>query len=75
MGWLGARDACLSVGNRTLALSGRFDGGFERFDGVVEYGTGGGIVSDSDPETEYEDTVHKAVVFEHLASPATLSCS
>jgi len=75
LGWLGSKDACLSVGIRTLAFSGRFAGGFTGFEGIVEYGTGGGIVSDSDPDAEYEETVHKAVVFEQLASHTTIGCT
>jgi para-aminobenzoate synthetase component 1 len=29
-------------------------------DGTVTFGAGGGIVADSDPDTEYEETLHKA---------------
>jgi para-aminobenzoate synthetase component 1 len=64
MGWISNRTARLSVGIRTLAFTGRFEHGFQRFQGVVDYGTGGGIVSDSDPREEYEETCHKAAVFE-----------
>ena len=61
---LTADTARLSVGIRTMAMTGRFHDGFERFDGDVVYGTGGGIVSDSRPCDEFEETCHKAAVFE-----------
>jgi para-aminobenzoate synthetase component 1 len=73
MGWLTRRDACLSVGIRTLALNGRFHGGFSRFEGMIHYGTGGGIVSDSTPQDEFRETQDKAAVFDHLVDTPT-SC-
>ena len=36
-------------------------------DGMIEYWAGGGIVFDSDPEKEYEETLHKgASLFQTL---------
>ena len=64
LGWLTAESARLSVGIRTMAMSGQFKNGFEHFQGDVVYGTGGGIVSDSHPRDEFEETCHKAAVFE-----------
>ncbi len=64
LGWLTARTARLSVGIRTMAMTGRFTRGFRQFEGEVVYGTGGGIVSDSRPREEFEETCHKAAVFE-----------
>lgn len=43
----------LSIAIRTLIIK----------DGVSYYGAGGGIVYDSDPEEEYEETLNKAEVF------------
>ena len=64
LGWITRDRARLSVGIRTMALTGTFRDGFDRFQGEVVYGTGGGIVSDSCPREEYEETCHKAAVFE-----------
>ena len=64
LGWITRDHARLSVGIRTMALSGTFRDGFDRFQGEVVYGTGGGIVSDSCPREEFEETCHKAAVFE-----------
>jgi len=64
LGWMSAGTARLSVGIRTMAMTGRFHDGFDRFEGEVVYGTGGGIVSDSRPRDEFEETCHKAAVFE-----------
>ena len=49
----GSRSAELSIAIRTAVVAG----------GHVIYGTGGGIVADSDPEREYEETVTKARAF------------
>ena len=65
LGWISGRDATFSVGIRTLAMEGRVSEGFRGFTGTVDYGTGGGIVSDSDPESEFDETCHKAAVFEN----------
>ncbi|MAB82443.1 MAG: aminodeoxychorismate synthase component I [Phycisphaerae bacterium] len=64
LGWLTRDRARLSVGIRTMAMTGDFRNGFTGFEGEVVYGTGGGIVSDSCPLEEYRETCHKAVVFE-----------
>ncbi|MBW3623959.1 MAG: aminodeoxychorismate synthase component I [Armatimonadetes bacterium] len=48
LGWDGGMD--LSVAIRTLVAQG----------GAVHYGVGGGIVADSDPEAEYQETLVKA---------------
>jgi para-aminobenzoate synthetase component 1 len=49
----GARAADMSIAIRTAVVSA----------GHVSYGTGGGIVADSDPEREYEETVTKSRAF------------
>ena len=48
IGWDGAMDSSIVI--RTLAVA----------DGQVAAQAGGGIVADSDPEAEYEETLHKA---------------
>lgn len=48
----------LSVGIRTAVLHGRLDG--HAFKGVLDYGTGGGITAQSNPEAELEETQLKA---------------
>jgi para-aminobenzoate synthetase component 1 len=54
----------LNVAIRTMALSGRrAPGRFDLFDeAVLDYGTGGGIVADSNPQREWEETEQKAAV-------------
>ncbi len=41
-------------------------------DGALAFHAGGGIVADSDPEREYEETLHKAAAL-HLAAELTLA--
>jgi anthranilate/para-aminobenzoate synthase component I len=53
VGWLGRGSASLSVAIRTATLR----------DGVAEYGAGGGIVADSDPDDEVAESLDKAVAF------------
>jgi para-aminobenzoate synthetase component I len=53
VGWLGRGSASLSVAIRTATLH----------DGVAEYGAGGGIVADSDPDDEVAESLDKAVAF------------
>jgi aminodeoxychorismate synthase component I len=51
IGWLGYNGECaLSIPIRTLVRSG----------GQLSYHVGAGIVADSDPRQEYEETLHKA---------------
>ena len=47
-------EACFSVAIRTVLI--------ERKSGILEFGVGGGIVWDSDAESEYEETLTKARV-------------
>ncbi len=54
---------CLNVAIRTIALSGTRPGGsWSRLEGILDYGTGAGIVADSDPAAEYRETAVKAAV-------------
>jgi len=53
VGWLGRGSASLSVAIRTATLQ----------DGIAEYGAGGGIVADSDPDDEVAESLDKAVAF------------
>jgi para-aminobenzoate synthetase component 1 len=51
IGWLGYNgESSLSIAIRTLVRSGN----------RLIYQVGAGIVADSDPEKEYEETLHKA---------------
>lgn len=51
IGWLGFNgESCLNIAIRTLVREG----------GRLVYQTGAGIVADSDPHKEYEETLHKA---------------
>jgi para-aminobenzoate synthetase component I len=54
IGFLGPGRAALSVAIRTATLGP---------DGSVDYGAGGGIVADSDPEAELAESLDKAVAF------------
>ena len=59
IGLLGPAGATmLSVGIRTAVLHGRLDG--HHFKGVLDYGTGGGITAQSNPEAEWLETQLKA---------------
>jgi anthranilate/para-aminobenzoate synthase component I len=57
-------DACFSVAIRTMVLTGRTGAPDApgAFDGVVDYGVGGGIVADSEPLAEYRESLDKAAV-------------
>jgi para-aminobenzoate synthetase component 1 len=61
--------ARLNIAIRTLTLHGSTTapGVYEQAAGV--YSVGGGIVADSDPAAEYEETVAKAAVLQRLAAP------
>jgi para-aminobenzoate synthetase component I len=50
IGFIGAEDMRLSIAIRTMTVSG----------GRVYYHVGSGIVADSNPEWEYEETLQKA---------------
>ena len=53
----------LNVAIRTVALTGRRPPGrWDRLQGTLAYGTGGGIVADSEPLAEYAETLDKAAV-------------
>jgi len=55
---------CLNVAIRTIMLAGRCDASGEArgFEGVLEYGAGGGIVADSEPLAEYRESLDKTAV-------------
>lgn len=53
IGWLAADAGCLNIAIRTVTLSG----------GRATLNVGGGIVADSDPDAEYEETLHKGKAF------------
>jgi len=56
IGWLGLDgDMELSIGIRTALYDGRAS--------VAHYHAGSGIVADSDPQAEYDETLHKAAAF------------
>ncbi len=68
LGWIsnGGR-LVLNVAIRTLLLQGeRPPDRFDRLDGTMDYGAGGGIVADSDPEAEYEESLTKAAILDQL---------
>ena len=52
----------LNIAIRTLLLSGSHDSTTNRFQGMLDYGAGGGIVADSDPLSEYRESLDKAEV-------------
>lgn len=63
-------DITLNIAIRTLLLSGRSEEN-RRFIGQIDYSAGAGIVADSHPAAEYEETLHKAAVVRQLcACPA-----
>ena len=58
-----AGDAAFSIAIRTLLLSGiRPPDRWDQLTGRVDYGVGGGIVADSDPDAEWQETLDKAAV-------------
>jgi para-aminobenzoate synthetase component 1 len=66
--------ACLNIAIRTIALTGRReDGRFDRMQGLLDYGAGGGIVADSQPVAEYRESLDKAEVLRlALGAPALI---
>jgi para-aminobenzoate synthetase component 1 len=53
----------LSVAIRTASFTGtRVEGGFDRLAGVLDYSAGAGIVADSVPQREHEETLVKRAV-------------
>ncbi|MCH8165814.1 MAG: chorismate-binding protein, partial [Planctomycetes bacterium] len=55
--------ACLNIAIRTIALTGRRPRhAWDRLIGTLDYGTGGGIVADSNPQAEYRESLDKAEV-------------
>ncbi|MCH2132321.1 MAG: anthranilate synthase component I family protein [Phycisphaerales bacterium] len=60
----------LGVSIRTAAFEGRADAGFESVSGQLRYGTGCGIVVDSIPAEEYEESQHKAAALMNAARAA-----
>ncbi len=75
IGWLSrCGGMCLNVAIRTIALSGeRRAGSWSRMEGVLDYGTGAGIVADSDPAAEYRETTVKAEVLRNSLRAASAS--
>lgn len=64
IGWVrpghGAR---LNIAIRTITLTGeRAPGNWSELTGTLDYGAGGGIVADSDPLSEYRESIDKAAV-------------
>lgn len=53
IGWLSADAGCLNIAIRTVSVSG----------GRALLNVGGGIVADSRPDAEYEETLHKGKAF------------
>ena len=54
-------EACLNIAIRTIQLAGQRPAGrFDRLEGRLEYGVGGGIVADSEPLAEYRESLDKA---------------
>jgi isochorismate synthase EntC len=69
IGWIGDDgSAVMNVAIRTALVSGVADGrgGIE---GILDYSVGAGIVAESDPEREWEETLAKAGVLRALARP------
>ncbi|MCH8343668.1 MAG: anthranilate synthase component I family protein [Planctomycetes bacterium] len=55
--------ACLNIAIRTIALTGRRPRhAWDRLIGTLDYGTGGGIVADSNPLAEYRESLDKAEI-------------
>ncbi|MDP9151679.1 MAG: chorismate-binding protein [Myxococcota bacterium] len=66
----GDGDLCLAMAIRTLELGERRGpGGSSEAERSATYFTGGGIVADSDPERELEETRWKATQLERLSQP------
>lgn len=62
-----AGDITLNVAIRTAAIAGsRPSGRFDHITGTLTYGAGGGIVVDSDPASEYEETLAKTRMLQDL---------
>jgi len=63
-GAIGFKSRCgdlrLGVSIRTLAFEGHAKHGFRDVEGELAYGTGCGIVADSVPALEWEESQHKA---------------
>ena len=64
VGFIGAGGrTVLNIAIRTLVLTGeRPEGRWDQLAGRLDYGVGGGIVADSDPVSEYHETVDKAEI-------------
>jgi anthranilate/para-aminobenzoate synthase component I len=61
------RRSVFNVAIRTIALCGeRPPGAWDRLEGTLDYGTGGGIVADSDPAAEYQETLDKAEILRQV---------
>lgn len=58
IGWLSRDQACLNIAIRTLLLSRDMSAGEGQH--RVDFSVGGGIVADSDPQAEYQETLDKA---------------
>ncbi|MEC9373458.1 MAG: anthranilate synthase component I family protein, partial [Planctomycetota bacterium] len=73
LGWLGDDGAALlNVAIRTAMVSADSSVPHPRRDhieGTIDYSVGAGIVADSDPAAEYEETMHKAAGFISALAP------
>lgn len=74
MGYVGDDGSlALNIAIRTAVVRGRAgsEGTLDSFvDGTLDYGVGAGIVADSDPGSEWEETLAKAAVIERIAGVA-----
>ncbi len=65
------RRAVFNVAIRTIALCGtRPPGRWDRLEGTLDYGAGGGIVADSVPEAEYRESLDKAEILRRVLAGA-----
>jgi anthranilate/para-aminobenzoate synthase component I len=61
------RRCTFNVAIRTIALSGaRPSGRWDVLEGTLDYGAGGGIVADSDPEAEHRESLDKAEILRRV---------
>jgi para-aminobenzoate synthetase component I len=64
--------ASLSIAIRTMLLTGRREPSrFDRIDGLLDYSAGAGIVADSEPLSEYRETLDKTAALRGLWSRTT----
>ncbi len=67
--------ARLSVAIRTATIAGKFvHGRFDEMTGELRYPVGAGIVAESEPAREYEETMHKARTFLRVVRAESDAC-